>query len=175
MTLLCMGRCLPASPRDFITCCPAGAGVQLWTTSIKRSFAGVSPGRCMLQLHSPPGASSPLRPPQASSYGDFPFHRRGGPALPAEDAAQPLWCCCSCRASYWRPSCPPPWAGKLPRAGPWPSETILSDCAQGLGMLAGVAGYNWAIPATFAAAHISQQTSAILTFKWPWGCVLRKC
>lgn len=63
VTLLCMGHSLPGSPQDFTsTCCPAGAGVPLWTMSTRSSFAGVSPGRRRLQLHSPPGASSPLSP-----------------------------------------------------------------------------------------------------------------
>lgn len=66
---------------------------QLWTRGTESGFAGVSPGRRMLQLHSPPGASPPLRPFRPLSCGDFLFHKTGRLALPSEDAGRSLWCC----------------------------------------------------------------------------------
>lgn len=78
LTLLCVGQSLPASPQGSpTTCCPAGAGVPLWTKNMKSGFAGVSPDRRMPQCHSPPGASSPVSPLKLHLVDTFPSTRGG--------------------------------------------------------------------------------------------------
>lgn len=72
VTLLCVGQSLPASPQDFTTtCCPAGAGVPA-------SLGSPQAGACLTQLHSPPGASSPLSPLRLRLVDTFPSTEEGG-------------------------------------------------------------------------------------------------
>lgn len=133
------------------SCQPAGLHHHLLPSW---RFAGVSPGRRMPQLHSRPGACSPLSPLRLRLVDTFPSTEEGGWLCP-QDAGRLLL-----PPQDW-----PPRAGKLARACRWPSETIPSDCAKGLGIRVGVAGYHGAIPATFTAARVSPLTSAILTFE----------
>lgn len=84
------------------SCQPAGLHHHLLPSW---SFAGVSPGRRMPQLHSPPGACSPLSPLRLRLVDTFPSTEEGGWLCP-QDAGRLLL-----PPQDW-----PPRAGKLARA-----------------------------------------------------------
>lgn len=98
VTLPCMGKCLLPAHRNPPPTVRLELGgrraAQLWTMDINSSFAGISLGRHMFQLHSPPEASSPQTLQAPGLVETFPSSRQGDWFFPQRT----LDSCCSAAA-----------------------------------------------------------------------------